>query len=58
MTPTSTLLLTNADGLASNTEPAFVVLVITRKEVESGSIASALERLHVLTDTRENAHCG
>jgi len=48
-------LLTDADGLASNTEPAIIVLDITRKEVESGSIGSVLERLHVLTDTRENA---
>lgn len=54
MNATPMLLLTGADGLASNTEPAFVVLVITRKEVESGSIGSVLERLHVLTDTREN----
>jgi len=52
---TPMILLTDADGLASNTEPAIIVLDITRKEVESGSIGSVLERLHVLTDTRENS---
>lgn len=55
MMDTPMLLLTNADGLANNTEPAIIVLAITRKEVESGSIASTLEHLHTLTDTRENA---
>lgn len=48
------LTLTDADGLAHNSEPALLVLDITRHEVESGNIASALERLHVLTDSAEN----
>jgi len=46
--------IADADGLADNTDPALVVIDITRQEIESGSIASTLERLHVLTDSREN----
>ena len=45
-----------AETLAHNTKPALVVLDITREEVESGYIASALERLHVLTDSAANTH--
>lgn len=48
------ILITDADGLATNDDPAIVVLAITRQDVESRSLASALERLHVLTDNREN----
>jgi hypothetical protein len=44
----------DADGLADNSADALVVLMITRREIESGHIASAIERLHVLTDSREN----
>lgn len=46
------IFLTDADGFAANSEPAFVILHISRKEIEACAIASALERLHVLTDTR------
>ncbi|WP_303785287.1 chlororespiratory reduction 6 domain-containing protein [Azovibrio restrictus] len=48
------VMLTDADGLANNSEPALIVLDITRREIESGNIASALERLHVLTDSAES----
>lgn len=46
--------LTDADGLADNTDPAFIVLDIRRRDIETGNIASALERLHALTDSSEN----
>lgn len=49
------IVITDADGLAANTEPALLVLKITREEIESGNYASALERLMVLADSRENA---
>lgn len=56
MTPDQTMkvLRVDADGLAANTGPALVVLDISRSEIERCHIASALERLHVLTDTAEN----
>lgn len=46
--------LVTADGLARNTAPAIVVLTISREEICGGRIGSALDRLHVLTDSREN----
>lgn len=46
----------DANGLAGNTEPAILVVVITRKEIGSGNVSSALERLHVLTDSAENVN--
>ena len=49
------LIPTDADGLAQNSEEAFIVLDISRGEIESGNIASVLERLHILTDSAENA---
>lgn len=48
------LTFTDAEGLAHNTDEALIVLDITRHEIESGNIASVLERLHVLTDSAEN----
>lgn len=48
------LTFTDAEGLAHNTDEALIVLDITRHEIESGNIASMLERLHVLTDSAEN----
>ncbi|MDP1573058.1 MAG: DUF1817 domain-containing protein [Pseudomonadota bacterium] len=48
------LTLIDADGLADNTEPAIIVLDIRRQDIETGNIASAMERLHVLTDSAEN----
>ena len=49
----ASLIRTDADGLAANTEAAVLVLDITRREIESGSVASALERLLVMVDNRE-----
>ena len=46
--------VTDADGLARNTKPAVLIVTISRKEIESGHYASALERLHVMTDTATN----
>lgn len=46
------IILTDAAGLAENADPAFLILDITRHEIEAGNIASVLDRLHVLTDTR------
>jgi hypothetical protein len=48
------VILTDADGLANIEDDVLVVLDISRREVDSGKIASALERLHVLTDSVEN----
>lgn len=45
---------TDADGFADNTAKALVILELSRKEIDSGNIAGALERLHVLTDSAEN----
>jgi len=45
---------TDADGLADNVEPAIVILTITRRAIETANLAGMLERLHVLTDSREN----
>ena len=46
--------LVDSDGLADNTDPAVLILMLTRGEIESCRQASALERLHVLTDSLEN----
>jgi len=49
------IILTDADGLANSPdERAFIILHITRQEIEACNIASALDRLSVLTDTLEN----
>ncbi len=45
---------TDADGFADDTDKALVILELPRREVESGNIAGALERLHVLTDSAAN----
>jgi hypothetical protein len=47
--------VTDADGLAANTDPALLILDISRRDIEACNIASVLERLHVLTDSAENA---
>lgn len=49
------LILTDAEGLANFTESALLVLQLSRCEVEAGNVASALERLHVVAETRESA---
>jgi len=46
--------LTDADGLALLKAPALLILDITKKDITTGGIGSVLERLHVLTDTRES----
>lgn len=46
--------LVDADGLADNTDPAVLILMITRAEIEAMQLGSALERLHVMTDSGEN----
>lgn len=48
------LTLIDAEGFAHNSDAALIVFDITRHEIESGNIASVLERLHVLTDSAEN----
>lgn len=50
----SQVVVTDADNFAHNTDDAFVIIEIKRSDVESGNIASVLERLHILTDSREN----
>lgn len=50
------VILTDADGLADNTKSALLVLDISRQEIESGNVASALERLMVMSDSREVAY--
>lgn len=50
----SVLVITDADGLVENSEPAFIIVDIARNIVESGNISSVLERLHILTDSAEN----
>lgn len=53
--PVSRFAVTDADGLAANTAPAILILDISRRDIEACNIASVLERLHVLTDSAENA---
>ena len=48
------LVLLDADSFVHNTEHALVVLEISREQVETISIASALERLLILTDSAQN----
>lgn len=49
------IILTDADGLAHNTQPSMLILQIERHDIEKGNIASTLEKLHIISDTRENA---
>lgn len=50
-----TIILTDADGLAHNTQQSMLILQIERADIENGNIASTLEKLHIVSDTRENA---
>lgn len=43
----------DSDGLASNNEPALVVMSISRDEVEKKRIASTLEKLMTMSDSKE-----
>jgi hypothetical protein len=55
--PPPKVIKTNADGLAANTEPAILLLEISRHEIETGNYTSSLERLMVIADNRESALC-
>lgn len=47
--------ITDADGLSENlSDDTMVVLLITRREVESMDTGSLIERLHALTDTKDH----
>lgn len=48
------MVITDADGLADNSEQALIVLHISRDEIKASNFGSALERLHTMADTREN----
>jgi hypothetical protein len=48
------VIITDADGLAANVEQAMLLLHVSRAEVETRNIASALERLHVMTDDTDS----
>lgn len=50
-----TIILTDADGFAALDTPAFVLLDISKQEIEAMNIASAIERLHIMTDSERNA---
>ncbi len=52
--PSGQFIQTDSQGLANNTEPAIVVLEIGREQIQSCNFATTLERLMILTDTREN----
>lgn len=49
------IILTNAAGLADFNGTALLVLSISKDEITSGNVASALERLYVIAETRETA---
>ena len=53
--PKPTVIRTDATGLASFTDDALLVLEISKREIEAGSIASSLERLHAVAESRETA---
>jgi hypothetical protein len=54
--PIPSLIFTDADGLAENTEHAVLVLDISQKEIKSGNVASTLERLMVIADNKESVY--
>lgn len=49
------IVLTDADALAESTEAALLVLDLTRDEIQSANISSALERFLVICEDRESA---
>lgn len=51
----STIILTNSRGLEQNTDPVVLLLAIDREDIESGNIGHSLEKLMIITDSRENA---
>jgi hypothetical protein len=48
------ILMGDADTLANNTDPTFLILDISLADIKKRNIASALERLLVLTDKAQN----
>jgi hypothetical protein len=52
--PPLEFLRTDADGFAKNTKRSIVVLEISRKEIDTCNFTSALERLMIMADSREN----
>lgn len=50
-----TVVRTDAAGLAAFQGDALLVLEISKGEIETGNIASALERLHSIAESRETA---
>ena len=53
--PAPVFIHTDAEGFAQIAgRPALVVLQISRQEIESCNYTSSLERLMVMTDSREN----
>ncbi|MDD5298783.1 MAG: hypothetical protein PHU46_17935 [Rhodocyclaceae bacterium] len=44
----------DADGMASQDEPAIIIFDIAREEILAGDTSGALERLQVLTETAES----
>ena len=55
MTPRPSVVRTDADGLVAYQGDALLVLEISKREIETGNIASALERLHAIAESRETA---
>ncbi len=55
MTPKPSVVRTDAAGLADFEGDALLVLEISKREIETGNIASALERLHAIAESRETA---
>lgn len=49
----ATLIRTDATGFSENQESALLVLEISRREIESCNVPSSLERLLVMSDSRE-----
>lgn len=48
------IIMLDADGFQHNTTPAVVLMPVQRCDIETHTTGSVLERLMVLTDTREN----
>jgi len=45
------IMLCDANSFALNTKPALVMLEIAKEQIVAGNIASAMEKLHILTDS-------
>ena len=48
------IMLCDANSFALNTKPALVMLEIAKEQIVAGNIASAMEKLHILTDSEKN----